>query len=86
MPLGIQCISHGARPTCQLCGKYYRGVVDYWHMFHENFTPTLAQSKALEFSYTSIDKLEATISDPQAVAMMTTAHEYSLLGDIESLL
>lgn len=29
--------THRNRPTCQLCGKYGHSVINYWHMYDENF-------------------------------------------------
>ncbi|KAI5417864.1 hypothetical protein KIW84_042476 [Lathyrus oleraceus] len=70
--------SPGNRPTSQLCEKYGNVIVDCWHRFDENFTLRLAQLKAPKFSDTSTNKLEASTSNPQALAMISKTHEYSL--------
>lgn len=31
--------SPGMKPTCQLCGKYHRVVMDWWNRFDEAFRP-----------------------------------------------
>lgn len=84
MSYGRGCASPGTKPTCQLYGIYGHDVVDCWHRFDEHFKPTPTQLKALEFSNTSTNKLEASTSDPQALLMMSTAHEYSLHMDLKS--
>lgn len=42
--------SSGSRPTCKFCGKYGHVIVDSWHRFDENFTPTNASFNMHAFS------------------------------------
>lgn len=74
----------GTRPKFQLCGKHGHALVDFWHKFDESFTPTQAQSKLTYFPSEYTDKLEASTSNPQSLAMMAAAHGYSLSKELEN--
>lgn len=68
----------GTRPTCQLCGKYGHVLLDCWHMFDETYTSASIHVNGPESSATKTDKHVGETQDPQALALMGYAHEYSL--------
>ncbi|CAI8600877.1 unnamed protein product [Vicia faba] len=52
--------------------------------FEESFRLAFAQLKAFKKTYNSTDKCASATTDPQALALMENAHQYSLPKDLEN--